>query len=196
MSIDLELLKNYYSNQPRGEKPASVRYWCQDESRFDLRTIPGRKITVTGVKPVGLRQWQSEGYYLYGLVEPKSGENFFWEFSPMDSACFQVYLQEFARAYPEDLHIIQLDNGPLHTAKKLKLPPNIVLLFQPSHSPELNPIERLWEHLKGQLRWQVFKDLQHLQERVSELLNNLELDVITSLTGWAYILDSLSVAGI
>ena len=196
MSVDLELLKNYYSNQPGAEKPASVRYWCQDESRFDLRTIPGRKITATGVKPVGLVQWQSEGYYLYGLVEPKSGENFFWEFSHMDSACFQVYLQEFARAYPEDLHIIQLDNGPLHTAKKLKLPPNIVLLFQPAHSPELNPIERLWEHLKGQLRWQVFKDLQHLQERVSELLNNLELDVITSLTGWAYILDSLSVAGI
>lgn len=196
MSIDLELLKNYYSNQPGGEKPASVRYWCQDESRFDLRTIPGRKITATGVKPVGLVQWQSEGYYLYGLVEPKSGENFFWEFSHMDSACFQVYLQKFARAYPEDLHIIQLDNGPLHTAKKLQLPPNIVLLFQPAHSPELNPIERLWEHLKGQLRWQVFKDLKHLQERVSELLNNLGQEVITSLTGWAYILDSLSVAGI
>jgi hypothetical protein len=196
LSIDLELLKSYYSNQPGAEKPASVRYWCQDESRFDLRTIPGRKITATGVKPVGLGQWQSEGYYLYGLVEPKSGENFFWEFSHMDSACFQVYLQEFARAYPEDLHIIQLDNGPLHTAKKLQLPPNIVLLFQPAHSPELNPIERLWEHLKGQLRWQVFKDIKHLQERVRELLNNLELDVITSLTGWTYILDSLSVAGI
>ena len=195
MSVDLELLKNYYSNQPGAEKPASVRYWCQDESRFDLRTIPSRKITATGVKPVGLGQWLSQGYYLYGLVKPKSGENFFWEFSHMDSACFQVYLQKFARAYPEDLHIIQLDNGPLHTAKKLKLPPNIVLLFQPAHSPQLNPIERLWEHLKGQLRWQVFKDLRHLQERVSELLNNLELDVITSLTGWAYILDSLSVAG-
>jgi transposase len=79
---------------------------------------------------------------------------------------------------------------------KLQLPPNIVLLFQPAHSPQLNPIERLWEHLKGQLRWQVFKDLKHLQERVSQLLNNLELDVITSLTGWTYILDSLSVAGI
>ena len=196
MSLDLELLKNYYSNQAGAEKPASVRYWCTDESRFDLRTIPGRKITATGVKPVGLGQWQSEGYYLYGLVEPKSGSNFFWEFSHMDSACFQVYLKEFARAYPEDFHIIQLDNGPLHTAKKLEVPLNIVLLFQPSHSPELNPIERLWEHLKGQLKWQVFKDIQHLQERVSELLNNLELDVITSLTGWAYILDSLSVAGI
>ncbi len=64
MSIDLELLKNYYSNQPGAEKPPSVRYWCQDESRFDLRTIPGRKITATGVKPVGLGQWQFLGILL------------------------------------------------------------------------------------------------------------------------------------
>lgn len=192
----MDLLKSYYSNQLAVEKPKSVRYWCQDESRFDLGTIPGRKITAKGVKPVGLVQWESEGYYLYGLVEPKSGENFFLEFSHMDSACFQVYLREFARTYPEDLHIIQLDNRPLHTAKKLQVPPNIVLLFQPAHSPELNPIERLWEHLKGQLKWQVFKDLKHLQSRVSELLKNLGQEAITSLTGWAYILDALSVAGI
>ncbi len=59
---------------------------------------------------------------------------------------------------------------------------SLVLLFQPAHSPELNPIERLWEHLKGQLRWQVFKDIKHLQEQVSELLKNLEVDVITSLS--------------
>lgn len=42
----------------------------------------------------------------------------------------------------------------------------------------------------------VFKDLKQLQERVSKLLKNLEPEVITSLTGWAYILDALSVAGI
>jgi transposase len=196
LSLDLELLKDYYSSQCSAENPKSVRYWCQDESRFDLHTIPGRKITVTGVKPVGQVQWSSEKYYLYGLVEPKSGENFFYEFSHMDSTCFEIYLREFARAYPADLHIIQLDNGPLHKAKKLQVPPNIVLLFQPPSSPELNPIERLWEHLKGQLKWQVFKDLKHLQSRVSEQLKNLGLDVIASLTGWTYILDALSVAGI
>ncbi len=196
MSIDLELLKSYYSRQLATDKYKSVRYWCQDESRFDLHTIGGRKITTTGVKPVGLVQWRADRYYLYGLIEPRSGDNFFLEFSHMDSTCFEIYLREFALTYPEDLHILQLDNGPLHTAKKLQVPPNIVLLFQPSHSPELNPIERLWEHLKGQLKWEVFKDLKHLQERVSELLKNLGLDVIASLTGWAYILDALFVAGI
>ncbi len=71
-----------------------------------------------------------------------------------------------------------------------------MLLFQPAHSPELNTIERLWEHIKGQLKWEVFKDLKQLQERVSELLKNLGQEVITSLTGWPHILDALSVAGI
>ncbi len=54
-----------------------------------------------------------------------------------------------------------------------------MLLFQPAPSPQLNPIERLWEHLKGQLKWQVFKDIKQLQERVSELLKNLGQEVIT-----------------
>lgn len=71
-----------------------------------------------------------------------------------------------------------------------------MLLFQPAHSPELNPIERLWEHLKGQLKWEIFQDLKQLQERVSELLKSLGQEVITSLTGWAYIIDALSVAGV
>lgn len=91
---------------------------------------------------MGKVQWSSDGYYLYGLIEPNSGANFFYEFSHMDSTCFEVYLREFALAYPGDLHIIQLDNGPLHKAKKLRIPPNILLLFQPAHSPQLNPIER------------------------------------------------------
>ncbi len=49
---------------------------------------------------MGLVQWESEGYYLYGLVEPKSGDNFFFEFSHMDSTCFEIYLREFALTYP------------------------------------------------------------------------------------------------
>jgi len=63
----------------------------------------------------------------------------------------------------EDLHIIQLDNGSFHTTPKLKVPENIILLFQPAHCPELNPIERLWEHLKDCLAWQLFNNLDALK---------------------------------
>jgi hypothetical protein len=42
---------------------------------------------------------------------------------------------------------LQVDNGRFHTSKKLLIPENIILLFQPSYCPELNPIERLWMDL-------------------------------------------------
>ncbi len=57
-----------------------IRYWCQDESRFGLKTMAGRKITLKGVKPIGIEDWKFDYFWLYALVEPLSGESFFWEF--------------------------------------------------------------------------------------------------------------------
>lgn len=40
---------------------------------------------------------------------------------------------------------------------------NIILMFQPSHAPETNPIERVRQHVKLGLRWQLPKDLDALR---------------------------------
>ncbi len=58
--------------------------------------------------------------------------------------------------------ILIVDNGRFHNGKDLILPENIVLLFQPPYCPELNPIERLWKHLKADLKWASFKSLAQL----------------------------------
>jgi len=109
---------------------------------------------------------------VYGVVEPESGDNFSAKFLTQS---FQEFLNDFSGAYPEDLHIIQLDNGSFHTTPKLKVPENIILLFQPAHCPELNPIERLWEHLKDCLAWQLFNNLDAQSETSSTLeYKNLE----------------------
>lgn len=34
-----------------------------------------------------------------------------------DTECFQQFLNDFSGEYPEDLHIIQLDNGSFHTTQ-------------------------------------------------------------------------------
>lgn len=81
-----------------------------------------------------------------------------------------------------ELHIWQLDNGSFHSTPKLKVPENIILLFQPSHCPELNPIERLWEYLKGFLSWDLFSNLNDLKAKVTEILNSLSEEVIASVT--------------
>ncbi|WP_445243719.1 MULTISPECIES: transposase [unclassified Microcoleus] len=42
------------------------------------------------------------------------------------------------------------------------MPENLIPVCQPSHSPELNPIERVWEYIKQQLVGEVFTTLEQL----------------------------------
>ena len=72
---------------------------------------------------------------MYGLIEPRSGASFFAEFSHVDGVCFQQYLDWFARAYPKQLHLIQLDNGRWHIWSELNVPDNVILVFQPPAKP-------------------------------------------------------------
>src|SRR4028119_409658 len=92
----------------------NIRFFCGDETRLGLKTVGGRKITAKGVKPVGQVQWQFQATYLYGIVEPKTGESFFFEFSHLNTDCFQVFLNLVAEQFKDDLLILQLDNGGFH----------------------------------------------------------------------------------
>jgi hypothetical protein len=54
-----------------------VRYWSEDESRMGLHTIQRRKLTGRSIKPQGKMQWDFIYLWLYGAVEPLTGESFF-----------------------------------------------------------------------------------------------------------------------
>ena len=148
-------------------------------------------ITALGIKPQGLVQWPFEAFYTYGAVEPATGESFFLILSHLDSDCFQLFLDEFSQAYPHWLNVVQLDNGAFHKAQKLKIPDNIILLFQPAYSPDTNPIERVWQHLKKQSSWVNFENLAALQEEVCKQLNELSQNIVASLTGYSFVLSAL-----
>ncbi|MDJ0715787.1 MAG: IS630 family transposase [Prochloraceae cyanobacterium] len=173
-----------------------IRYWCQDETRFGLQTISRRKITACGIKTIGIEQWKFLYRWLYGLVEPLTGESFFWEFTHLNSVCFEIFLELFSKKYPKDLHIIQLDNGGLHKALSLNIPDNIILLFQPPYCPQVNPIERLWAALKENFKWINFQTIEELQTAITKNLNKLSKRSISRLTGWKFIIDALCVANI
>ncbi|WP_430688448.1 IS630 family transposase [Leptolyngbya sp. AN03gr2] len=169
-----------------------MRYFAEDESRFGLKTLLGRVITACGVKPIGTWQWLFKAFWIYGAVEPATGDSFFLQFSQVDTDCYQQFLNEFSRQYPDSLNILQVDNGRFHTSKDLVVPENIILLFQPPYCPELNPIERLWQHLKAQLKWASFKTLEQLQSKVDQLLAELTPEIVASITGFDFILEALS----
>jgi hypothetical protein len=156
-----------------------------------LKTVPGRLITACGVKPLGATQWQRDCFWLYGVVEPLTGFSFFYEFSHLDCTCFQTFLDLLSVQLGDDIAVIQLDQATAHTAHKLVWPSNIVLTFQPSHAPELNPIERFWLLLKKQLTWVNCADLEELRQRVASELNQISPERIASLTSYDFILEAL-----
>ena len=88
-------------------------------------------------------------------------------------------------------HILQVDQGRFHTSKDLIVPENVVKVVSTTKSPELNPIERLWTHLKADLKWASFQTLDQLQAKVDQLLAELTPEVIMSIRGYSFILDAL-----
>ena len=131
-----------------------------------------------------------KAYYLYGAVAPQTGESFWLEFSHLDGLCFQIFLDQLAWEYPDNLNVVQLDNGRFHHSNNIKISDNILLIFQPPYSPELNPIERVWQHIKQESSWEVYDNLDEIKEKVRAFIKNFSLLTIASITGWDYILSA------
>ena len=71
-----------------------------------------------------------------------------------------------------------------------------MLLFQPSYSPQVNPIERFWKELKKLMKWEIFDDLDDLRLKVCQVLDKLTPQLIQSVTGWSFIISALSVINV
>jgi transposase len=168
-----------------------IKVFAQDESRFGLLTVRRRRLTARGVQPVGPIQHQFQSFYLYGAVAPSTGDNFFMEMPYLNSSLFQVFLDQFAAAYPDSLNLLVLDQSGAHTAKRLIVPSNVRLVFLPPYSPELNPIERVWRALKDQLAWLQFPDIETQQAYVSDLVCAYDNATLQSLTAYAYLVEAI-----
>jgi transposase len=154
--------------------------------------IQRRWITLTGVKPLGLVEYGFENFYLYGAVEPTTGESFFLELPQLNTINFQIFLNEFAHSYQDTLNIVLMDNGSCHKAKSLLMPDNVVCLFLPPYSPELNPIERLWRDVKDQLGWVLAAQIEALEHQVETILRRYSKAAIQSLTAYPYVVQAVN----
>lgn len=80
--------------------------------------------------------------------------------------------------------IFQDDNDPKHTSllvKNFKSQKKIRVLDWPSQSPDLNPIEHLWEHVERQMSGKKPSNKQQLFNNIKEIWENISLDVIIKL---------------
>ena len=73
-------------------------------------------------------------------------------------------------------------------------PENIRLHPLPPYSPELNPVENIWEELREKgFDNKVFSSLDALEEQLLHSLKHLEdhPEITKSIAGWTWIIDSL-----
>ena len=62
----------------------------------------------------------------------------------------KIFLRQFSQQLPEQVHAVLLwDQAGFHKCKELRVPGNVSIIELPAYSPELNPVENLWEYLRS-----------------------------------------------
>jgi hypothetical protein len=151
-------------------------------------------ITAFGVKPVVQVQWQRDNFWLYGVVEPLSGWHFTQEYSHFNTEHFQQFIDALSEQLGDEIAVIQLDQAGAHMTSTLRWAENLIPICQPAHSPELNPIERVWQFIKAQLKGERFATLEQLRERLAQVLEQITPERIISLSSYDFILEALFCA--
>lgn len=104
----------------------------------------------------------------------------------------QLHLDEISRAVARGAHaVVLMDRAGWHTTGKLKRPRNITIILLPSRSPELNPVENVWQYMRQTwLSNRVFETYDAILEAGCEAWNKLISDpnTITSIgmRNWAH----------
>jgi hypothetical protein len=90
------------------------------------------------------------------------------------TSLFLAYVSQSLRDF---FIVMQLDQAGWHHSRTLQVPENMRLIAQPAHSPEVNPVEHLWEELREKyLHNLVFLSLDALEERLCEGLQAIMQD--------------------
>jgi transposase-like protein len=111
-----------------------------------------------------------------------------------NSHCMQLFLDEVAARHPDERLVMVLDGAGWHKAAKLKLPEHMGVIFLPPYSPELNPVEHIWDEVREKSFGNVvFNSLNALESHLEASLKTLEQDRarVHSIVAWPWIINSL-----
>jgi transposase len=110
----------------------------------------------------------------------------------LDTVCFQVFLDEFSKAYENSFNILLLDRGRFHTSKGLRIPCNVAFILLPPYSPELSPIERVWESIKDEIANELYTDIDSLKDRVASIICDCPDSKFSSLTSYSFFINAVN----
>jgi len=103
-----------------------------------------------------------------------------------------MHLTEISCAVTKGAHaVLVMDQAGWHTSDKLNVPANITIIALPSRSPELNPVENVWQFMRDNwLSNRIFKSYDDIVDHCCDAWNKL-VDQPSSITSiglrdWAH----------
>ena len=135
-----------------------------------------------------------ESVYAYATVSVSDGRLDTLIMPHVNSVCMQIFLDEVASRYPEERLLMILDGAGWHRESCLNIPANMRLVSLPPYSPELNPVEHIWDEVREQYFGNlVFDSPDALEDHLETALRSMELDQprVKSIVAWSWVINSL-----
>lgn len=159
-----------------------------DEGRFGLQSTITRIWAKRGERLNVKVQQGFKNFYCYSAISPHSGESFSLFLPEVNTEMMNLFFEEFSKAYSDKKILLILDQAGWHKAKDLKAPQKTTLLFLPPYSPELNPVEKLWQWLRKEVTHNnLFKTLDDLMNALENEFHNLTQERLAQLCHCSYL---------
>lgn len=137
---------------PPAARGKPIEVWFQDEARVGQQGTLTRLWARRGSRPRAPRDRRYAWAYLFGAVCPQRATGAALVLPVVNLDAMNLHLEEIGACVAPGAHaVVVLDQAGWHGAASLAPPDNITLLPLPPYSPELNPVENVWEYLRQNL---------------------------------------------
>ena len=126
-----------------------IELWWQDEARIGQKNKITRRWAPRGTRPRAPKDQRTKSAYIFGAICPDRGVGAALVLPRCNTHAMQLHLDEISSQVTPGAHaVLILDQAGWHTTGRLVIPPNITLVSLPPRSPELNPVENIWQFMR------------------------------------------------
>ena len=132
---------------------------------------------------------------LAGAVEVTRAGSVFCFQSTVHQEASGKFLEQIAAHDPAAIHVVIQSGADFHLPENdPRLPANVRVITLPAYSPELNPVEKLWDHLKDAICKWIFANVEELRGALAGWLEEFWSDAgrALSLIGCGWLLTSVN----
>ncbi len=153
----------------------AIEIWFQDEARIGQKNKITRRWAKRGTRPIAAKDQRTRSAYIFGAICPARGVGAALVLPKCNTAAMTLHLREISAAVAPGAHaIVIVDQAGWHFSNTLEVPENITLLPLPPKSPELNPVENIWQYMRNNwLSNRIFKSYNDILDHCCEAWNKL-----------------------